>query len=85
MKTLLMTIAILTSYVSLADSTKCHPPVGKYTDIKSVMNQFVLNDGNPNWGDWCYEVSTAAESKECNTELDKWDQWLECAGLENYK
>lgn len=57
----------------------CNPPEGEYTDLEMVLNQFIFNDGNPNWGDWCFEVNTDQESRDCVTELNQWDNWLECS------
>ena len=78
----LIFILLMSSQLSFSNvEQKCTPPSGKYTDIKMVLDQFVLNEGSPNWGDWCYEVNSAAENKECNNELDAWDAWLQCSGL----
>ena len=78
----LVFLVILFSTVQLYanEEAKCQLPAGKFTDLEMVMNQFVFNDGNPNWGDWCYE-GNPEDSKSCNEELDQWDNWLKCSDL----
>lgn len=74
-------LGLITLSFSAISSQKCYPPQGKYTDLEMVLNQFVLMNGNPNWGDWCYEEPSGHDQKECTDELDAWDEWLKCSGL----
>ena len=67
---------------SISSFAKCELPKGQYTDLEEVLNQFVLGNGNPNWGDWCYDSGySASEMKACGDELNAWDEWLICADL----
>ena len=77
MKKILILVTLLSFNLTHANiSEKCNQPSGEYTDLLSVLNQFVFNDGNPNWGDWCYELSSGGN--ECVKELNNWDSWLVC-------
>lgn len=80
MKLLILAFVFSLSTLAATSEQKCEMPQGKYTDLEMVLNQFVLGNGNPNWGDWCYE-GEPSDSKPCNDELDQWDQWLVCTGL----
>ncbi|CBW25711.1 hypothetical protein BMS_0814 [Halobacteriovorax marinus SJ] len=59
-------------------SLNCTTPSEVYTTKEMVINQFALNNGNANWGDWCYEVDTQEESSACTKELNQWDAWVDC-------
>lgn len=74
----LSVIIFLVTLGSANAATSCIEPSGTYTSKEMVLDQFVFNNGSPNWGDWCYEVSSSEESKSCNNELDQWDSWLDC-------
>jgi len=71
---LLLLVIMNTTFASL----NCTEPSGTYTTKDMVINQFALNNGSANWGDWCYEVDSQEESTACNTELDQWDAWVVC-------
>lgn len=73
----------LGSAALFADTVKCPQPAGEYTQLEQVLNQFVLNNGNPNWGDWCYEHINPEDEDLCLAELEQWNRWLECAGMGN--
>lgn len=77
MKKYLTILCLLTINVSQS-AINCQEPSNIYTSKSMVLNQFVFNDGNPNWGDWCLETNTTQENKDCNTELSMWDNWLKC-------
>ena len=77
MKLISLTLLILLNAPLINANESCNLPKGEYTSLEMVLNQFVLNDANPNWGDWCYE-GTREENKACNQELNQWDSWLEC-------
>ncbi len=78
MKLIMMPILLLSFNNAFANiSEKCQPPAGVYTSMEMVLNQFVFNNGNPNWGDWCYETSLQ-QSRVCISELNEWDRWLSC-------
>lgn len=71
-------ILLFTLNTAIAASS-CIEPLGKYTSKEMVINQFILKNGSPNWGDWCYEGISSQENKLCNKELDAWDSWLSCS------
>lgn len=77
---ILLVLTMLLSINAYARKS-CSEPAGIYTDKEMVLDQFVYGNGNPNWGDWCYEGLTIEESRLCNFELDAWDQWVDCNGL----
>jgi hypothetical protein len=74
----LSTILILFTINTSNAATSCNEPEGAYTTRSVVLNQFIFENGNPNWGDWCYELDSSLESNICNNELDQWDNWLSC-------
>ena len=81
---LLVFISTVVSFSAQAKN-KCHAPEGKYTPLKMVLDQFVLGNGNPNWGDWCYDSGyEKSEESRCASELKAWDNWLVCAGISAY-
>ncbi len=73
----IITILFSLNVVQANISEKCNPPAGEFTSLETVLNQFVLNNGNPNWGDWCFE-GEASQVTPCYNELDQWDSWLNC-------
>lgn len=77
MKLLSLTLLILLNTSLTNANESCALPKGEFTSLEMVLNQFVFNNGNPNWGDWCYE-GTLEESNACNNELNQWDKWVEC-------
>ncbi|MDD0852748.1 hypothetical protein HBN50_06555 [Halobacteriovorax sp. GB3] len=77
MKVIIALSLLLSLNVTMA-KTQCEKPLGVYTDLEMVLNQFVFNNGNPNWGDWCYELESKNESIQCNEELNKWDEFVTC-------
>lgn len=80
MKSLILFTLLTSSIFANSDQSQCEVPLGQYTDLEMVLDQFVLGNGNPNWGDWCFE-GEPADVKPCYDELDQWDQWLICSGL----
>ena len=79
MKTIIAAVLLLSLNIAHSNiGKKCSRPVGLYTGLEVVLDQFVFKNGNPNWGDWCYEMSPE-EGKLCNTELNQWDEWLVCS------
>ena len=79
-KVVLFLFVIFISNSYAAPMAECLKPAGIYTDVEMVLNQFVFNNGNPNWGDWCFEIEPS-ETPICNNELDLWDKWLSCSEI----
>lgn len=80
MKRILVLSLMMSAIQAMAVSSTCLEPAGQYTDKEMVLDQFVRGNGNPNWGDWCYDSGyEAQEVASCNQELDAWDNWLECS------
>lgn len=75
-----MLLISISNFSFASSKSNCVLPKGEFTSLEMVLNQFVLNNGNPNWGDWCYE-GKVENSKPCNDELEAWDEWLICSGL----
>lgn len=75
---LISTIVLVLSMNLAVANDQCNQPAGTYTDLDMVLNQFVFDNGNPNWGDWCYELDNEIQGQECNEELNQWDAFIDC-------